>query len=352
MCGLFGMLGDGFSNQDIGFIRNLAYVSGLRGTHGTGVLQGHVRDKKIKQRLVKAADSPDYFLWFQAEKGDKMLLDSVMDNFMIGHVRYATVGALNTNNTHPFDVGRLVGAHNGTLRDDAYTGDPKKTDSELMFEDMNKRGIAPVLKEMDKWSAYAITVFNKSTGEISFARNDKRPLCYAWNTKRRVLYWASEKLMLEFCALRNGLDISKIFSFSERTIYTIKPDSLPFLAPPKFRVLRLPEQKEPEPIIIEPDPNEEKQTTLLIGPPTPKIINGLNFGPLPNARTPFVSDNVVALPKRDSRKSHDLIVNCVSCNRKMDLWDQNKGVQIDTGVYSCKGCEDMRLAIANEGNRM
>ena len=66
----------------------------------------------------------------------------ISSNTFIGHVRYATTGALNVRNTHPFEQDGRLFAHNGVLEDlpalEAHLGDDLRlvkgdTDSERYF---------------------------------------------------------------------------------------------------------------------------------------------------------------------------------------------------------------------------
>lgn len=233
MCGHFGMMGLGVLQDDINFIRDLAYVSGLRGMDGAGVCQGSASRYTKLDYFVEKSDYciPD-FLWFCefGQKPNKRVLNKISDNFFIGHVRAATVGKICDRNSHPFDFNNIVGAHNGTLYEEKYLQKNKKktqeiTDSELMFIDMDNRGIIPVLSDLKPQSAYAVVILDKKTGEISFARNKHRDLVFAINDKRSVMYWASEPYMLRLCAERRKISLfeNRIFRFSENMLYSIHP---------------------------------------------------------------------------------------------------------------------------------
>lgn len=240
MCGLVGMMGTGINVDDLKFIKDLAYVNGLRGRDGSGIMQGVGNKWKQDYKVCKTWHEISYLLWFNewSSKGDRTFLNNYKDNFFAVHSRWATVGANSDSNSHPFEFSNLVGMHNGTLEDAKYWSQ-NQTDSELMFEEMNQRGIIPVLKDLDKKSAYAIVVFDRNTGELVFARNEKRPLWFAYNKERAVAYWASEYEMLELCAARNHMKLSDVVYLRPGHVYRVYPYAVPVGGFPKWESTEL-----------------------------------------------------------------------------------------------------------------
>lgn len=350
MCGLFGMIGPGISTRDLAFIKELGYISALRGTDGTGVLQGRAYKRAIQYRVAKSKHSMDYFMWFHQhhEDGDKDILDNTGDNFMIGHVRAATRGDLNDENAHPFDVGTIVGCHNGTLVDAKYK-DEKLTDSEMMFKEIDERGIGPVLSDLDAKSAYAIVVFDKDSGEISFARNDARTLFYCWNKDRPVFYYASEARMLYFTADRQHINISPVKKFEERIIYRMHPMDVRKDNYPQWRARSVP-SKTTRASHFEP---VEGSKSLVVAPTQQvPLQSGPGFIVLPADRKPDNS-NVVSLQTKGQIlkgfkdvRNRQLMQECIYCQCQMDLYDQYKGTHIDVNSYSCEDCDAINKEIA------
>lgn len=227
MCGLFGVAGN-LTLLDKAIFKNLGYPSMLRGMDGTGVLEVTKKSAKLEHRIIKNthhyADFIDYLpakdpLWDSKLAGEKVLM---------GHVRAATVGKLTDSNSHPFEHGPLVAAHNGTLVDLKY--DPKKqdiTDSELMIKDFAEEGIKETLDQISSDSAYAVSVYNSETETLSFARNSERPLAIAYNLNRNVIYWASELAMLEWVLNKAGITYSS-FGLQELALIEVGVGPLPF----------------------------------------------------------------------------------------------------------------------------
>jgi glucosamine 6-phosphate synthetase-like amidotransferase/phosphosugar isomerase protein len=120
MCGLVGMAG-ALNQQHDGAFKNLLIVDSVRGPHSTGVLTVNTsRDVKI----VKASGDPFELLGTKA-------YENVMryaNNVVMGHNRYATKGAINKTNAHPFDFEHVSGAHNGTLTTQGQLDDSKDFD--------------------------------------------------------------------------------------------------------------------------------------------------------------------------------------------------------------------------------
>lgn len=127
--------------------------------------------------------------------------------WFVGHVRYATNGSpdLNVNN-HPLTHGKVVGVHNGVLRDwkriISTTGredDTAEVDSEAIFAAVNKWGDTNGLRriEGDMVAVYART---NHPGILNIARTYGRPLVYA-TTEAGSLVFASECCVIDACGM-------------------------------------------------------------------------------------------------------------------------------------------------------
>lgn len=239
MCGHFGMAGIGIIQEDLNIFRDLGCISDIyRGGDGSGVYQVNSRSNSSKYKNnyeylhktmfpfsvmlydldVEASDTPEL----------KTFLSSCVPDVFIGHVRAATLGKISHSNAHPFSFQNIVGAHNGTLKDSKYIDTRKEnalTDSELLFSDINQRGIVSVINELDPNSAYAIVQYDRHNRKIHLYRNDKRPLYVAFNEERNVLYWASEAAFLRFVLNRRVVRTS-ICALRSHMIYEIDPQTV------------------------------------------------------------------------------------------------------------------------------
>jgi glutamine amidotransferase len=101
---------------------------------GLAIHDGVVGESWTVRRGVRtAADDPVFLSSAQRVRG----------RVMLAHVRQKTIGPLAVENTHPFQRGPWVFAHNGTVRDTAYVAAHASserlaeregaTDSELFF---------------------------------------------------------------------------------------------------------------------------------------------------------------------------------------------------------------------------
>lgn len=333
MCGLFGLCGNGISYGDLRMARDLCMMSSLRGTDSTGIFQCQVSRKGIREsKLVKNDSGPEYFLWFNehAKDGEKTLLNDIGLNLFLGHTRAATKGKVNSENAHPFELKTIVGAHNGTLWDTAYR-DAEKTDSEMMFLDIEKRGLHHVLEGLDDGSAYAISMFDKTTGQLIFATNGKRPLCYTLHEKRNVFYWASEAGALRYSAERNDIDIGQVYEFTPGWVYSFKPHTVNQINK-KWNTYKL--KPKPKPVYTS---NYSRNNRKFMDP-----FEGV----------PWVHEqhtNIIALPKPNNiplegrtsfihKKTNELIKQCISCSKDMDLLAQHQGLEVELNKYKCEQC--------------
>lgn len=213
MCGLFGIAGPGIGTNDLNVLKALMVFSVLRGVDSTGLFT--CGNNGTHQVLKKQTVSSPIFL-----TNNKDLVEDWSMYCGLGHVRDTTVGKITVENAHPFMFEDIVGAHNGTLVDWKYRKDDHRSDSDLLFEDIQNRGVMEVLEEVSDASAYAISIFHRKEYALTFARNRRRPLHIAINKDRGVIYWASEFEMLEFALNRSNIKYD-IYEFRAFQTYRV-----------------------------------------------------------------------------------------------------------------------------------
>lgn len=212
----------------------------LRGKHSTGVATATYNG--VTTVIKKALNAVD-MLDLKSYK-DEMLFGH---NLLIGHNRYATKGAINNVNAHPFEFDRVVGAHNGTLRaynqlDDAKDFD---VDSECLYNHINDNGFQDAFEKVT--GAFALSWFDKETKELNLVRNDERPLYYCYSDDFTTLFWASEHWMLLGILARNGIKHTELVNLKVDNLYRFK---MPEVFNTKNVVLDAPtirEYKKPKP---------------------------------------------------------------------------------------------------------
>lgn len=224
MCGLFGALAPhvlSFKEQE--FVRRLATMSTPRGLDGTGCLLASARKRRT---AVYAEEVTPSELMYNHIGNIPELGKKCPVNLMMGHNRAATVGSTGKDNLHPYEMDDLIGAHNGTIlkyKREGQTLNPKGySDSYFLFEDIQKRGLDAVIKEL-AWGAYALTIYDKKKNHLIFLRNNERPLWFCRN-KQGSIFWASERIFLTFVAHHGGFtdDLPKdpFFELPENTVWT------------------------------------------------------------------------------------------------------------------------------------
>jgi asparagine synthetase B (glutamine-hydrolysing) len=226
MCGHAGMIGTGMSRDDIHILRELGIVSQLRGLDGAGIFQVRSTKPNYVSSNSTYLDWDSFYktpypysnmlLEVEASKNPQVrdVLNNTMVDVVMMHVRASTRGVVSMDNAHPFEFDNLVGAHNGTLKDQKYNQHPTKTDSEMMFRDISQNGLGNILNKMDRDSAYAIVMYNKADRCVYFARNELRTMAFAFLKDRSVMYYASDYNMLKYVLDRAN---------EEYTIYHMKP---------------------------------------------------------------------------------------------------------------------------------
>lgn len=346
MCGICGIAGPGINNSDLDIVQELLVVSSLRGTDSTGVLQGKVNNWAGRYHLdfeiEKSNCDASYFRWFhtKSKQGNRRILNTVQDNFMCCHARAATRGDITEDNAHPFEFSKIVGLHNGTLFDREYIH-PTKTDSEMMLQDINDYGIIPTLELLNPNSAYAIVVFNKENGTISFARNEKRDLYFCIHEKRSVIYWASEPWMLRGIMSRNQEKIYKdqVWLFNPNRVYTCHPDLIKGGVESTEIFTTQSYQSKVKEVKVISGTKFQQQQALLSSPWTPpETKKGKEEKKIINASI----DKNTKLPK----------YFCCSCQRQLDPLDRYYASRVGVNLYICEDCDNKFLLPMNSNEEV
>lgn len=212
MCGLFGAISSGsLLKTERENVETLAVLSTFRGTDSTGIAFGSAtgrwNNKKYQYRIAK---SPEDGLAFC--KWNKSYLEAKHTHgvfMMMGHTRYGTVGDNSKENAHPYWESNIIGAHNGTIPRltpaPSYENGKKTqgTDSRVLVGLIAKKGFEEAAKEIGPDGHFALTWVDRDDNSLNMCRNDKRTLFLMADNKRGTLYWASERIFLDFMRIRS-----------------------------------------------------------------------------------------------------------------------------------------------------
>jgi len=195
--------------------KDLLVVDVIRGPHATGIASFNRKDG-IK--VVKKALLPNDLFSMDATKE----LFRTFNQVLLGHNRWATQGKINHVNSHPFEMGNLVGAHNGTLINQGLLPDSEdfEVDSENLIHSINKIGIAETYKLLH--GAAALVWFDDEEYTLNFLRNKERPMFITYTEDRKTLFWASEAWMLRGVLAKNSIAHTDIFDTAIDTHYKIR----------------------------------------------------------------------------------------------------------------------------------
>lgn len=226
MCGLVGIIQTDNKNylEKQKLFNTLLFLDTVRGYDGTGVFYSKTFDEQA-DFYKKSYAAPD----FQALPPYKKILSNIETyQFIIGHNRAATVGAISHTTAHPFVEGPITLVHNGTLRD--TQGMPNRS--------VDSNSVAAALEAVENPTdvleningAFALIWHDSDHKALYIAKNDERPLHYADTPLGRVI--ASEKGMIEWVLDRLKIECKNgVKAFEDNRLYkwwTSKKGNLSF----------------------------------------------------------------------------------------------------------------------------
>jgi hypothetical protein len=147
---------------------------------------------------------------------------NINSRVLLGHNRHMTIGANTRHNAHPFIAGdRIIGAHNGTIntrhRIEGYKD--YETDSEALYNAIARDGLEPTIAKLQgSWALSWIDLDGSKHGPtINFLRNAERSLALAMTEDKRVLFWMSEREMLQAVITRHSIKLTSDGVFNIKT---------------------------------------------------------------------------------------------------------------------------------------
>lgn len=210
MCGLVAVISPKSQTlSENNIFKQMLVMDQLRGKDSTGIFAVNAN---AEASIAKSIATPADFL--QLTRVSSMINTA---HILVGHNRHATIGAVNTNNAHPFQHNNITLVHNGTL--DKCPKLPHQdefdTDSEAVCYNLS---LCNSDEETHKFlesleGAFAFIWYDDVEEATYFIRNDERPLYRVHVGDSMML--ASERGFL-FAALdRNNVSISSLDVFSE-----------------------------------------------------------------------------------------------------------------------------------------
>lgn len=208
MCGIVLVGGNYLTASNVNMFGQLLYHDTIRGDHSTGVAAGFqpYKDEHFV-KIEKAAVPGDVFiesnLWEDVKEHTKHTTSStgvtskssIYPKWMIGHNRYATAGAVNNRNAHPFQHGHITLVHNGSLRQQSLLPEHERfqVDSENVCFAIATIGIEETIKLLN--GAYTLVWHDAKEKTVNILRNSERPFHLVENNSSEY-YGASEEDML------------------------------------------------------------------------------------------------------------------------------------------------------------
>jgi len=215
MCGIVGIINPTgkYVKEVPDLFRSLLQVGAIRGPHSTGMFKAN--GKQVG--WVKAARPGNEFINMQ--EFNQTMFGCGQMPFLIGHNRWATHGAINNQNAHPFEHKHICMVHNGTIIRTNKLGKHKDVDSEMIAHAIADDGIEKAAENLH--GSFSLVWYNAEDMTLNLLRNKERPM-WILNTKENIMVLCSEPKMGDWLAERHELKVTEINPTETLTVYTFK----------------------------------------------------------------------------------------------------------------------------------
>lgn len=190
MCGHVGLAGN-LEYKHEALMKRLLLIDVVRGADSTGLAA--IRTSGNAVNVTKVASHPfDLF----DHKGFAATNTASSSKVLLGHNRLATKGKINRLNAHPFVEQHIVGAHNGTLDQTAWTrleemlGEKFDVDSAALIAALDRFPVEEVIPEIS--GAWSLVWYDSRNDTLNFLRNKERPMWFAYSSAMDTLLWGSD----------------------------------------------------------------------------------------------------------------------------------------------------------------
>jgi predicted glutamine amidotransferase len=230
VCGLVGAFraDKGFFTKSQQYITQGLFISVLRGYSGTGVglINSHFKPDMVKSRLA----SPDFI---QTKNYTWVETSAPSARVIMGHTRAPTGGSSSLENAHPFwyvkdgdPTDSVILTHNGHINN-YHSLTPNEfrhdVDSAHVTHSILVNGAIETLKKLQGY--YVLTWYSEKDKNFHIARNNSnRDLFLAKSPDNAVMYYASEKEILQF--LLDRLDIPYAAKGTPEAFWQLDPFKL------------------------------------------------------------------------------------------------------------------------------
>lgn len=202
MCGIAGW--NLKEKAPMQFYSTIASVIERRGEHSFGILDADTK------RIMRGMD----------EITANATAEEIASIFGFIHTRYATTGGRTVDNTHPFEIGEIIGAHNGMIHNHyslniTHKRDCKVDSQHIFWHILENKS----LEELEGYGAIEYLrdgklYIGRCSGELACAR-----------TSLGIVY-ASTSYAIQCACKQAGIEIETFYEVKDGEVYCVEKDAL------------------------------------------------------------------------------------------------------------------------------